>query len=86
MIYSVVFKGTTLKQLNKLPKADKARVNAAIELLKLNPIPPAAKKLRDRPGYRIRVGNYRIIYHFEKTEIQILILKISHRKNAYQFN
>ena len=86
MIYKVVFKGTTLKQLNKLSKADKARVNAAIELLKTNPVPPAAKKLRDRPGYRIRVGNYRIIYHFEKAEIKILILKISHRKNVYQIN
>lgn len=86
MIYKVVFKGTSLKQLNKLPKADKARVNAATELLKLNPIPPAAKKLKDRPGYRIRVGNYRVIYHFEKSEIQILILKISHRKNVYLNN
>jgi len=86
MIYKVVFKGTSLKQLNKFPKADKARLNAAIELLKTNPVPPAAKKLKDRPGYRIRVGDYRIIYRFEKTEIQILILKISHRKNVYQTN
>jgi len=86
MIYKVVFKGTSLKQLNKLPKADKARLNAAIELLKTNPVPPAAKKLKDRPGYRIRVGDYRIIYRFEKTEIQILILKILHRKNVYQTN
>ncbi|NBO26429.1 MAG: type II toxin-antitoxin system mRNA interferase toxin, RelE/StbE family, partial [Actinobacteria bacterium] len=36
--------------------------------------------------YRIRVGNYRVIYHFEKSEIQILILKISHRKNVYLNN
>ena len=86
MIYKVVFKGTSLKQLNKFPKADKARLNAAIELLKTNPVPPAAKKLKDRPGYRIRVGDYRIIYRFEKTEIQILILKISHRKKVYQTN
>jgi len=86
MIYKVVFKGASLKQLSKLPKADKARVNAAIDLLKTNPIPPAAKKLRDRPGYRVRVGNYRVIYRFEKAEIQILVLKISHRKDVYENN
>ena len=84
MIYEVVFKGTTLKQLNKLPKADKARIYAAIDLLKTYPIPPAAKEIRDRPGYRVRVGNYRVIYRVEKGEIQILILKISHRKDVYR--
>jgi len=84
MIYKVVFKGSTLKQLHKLPKVDRLRVNAAIELLKINPIPPAAKKLVDRPGHRVRVGNYRVIYKVNKSEIQILILNISHRKDVYR--
>ena len=84
MIYTIILRGSALKQFNKLPKTERLRIQAAMELLKTNPIPPTAKKLINRPGHSVRVGNYRIIYKVNRSVIEILILKISHRKDVYR--
>ena len=84
MQYEVRFVGSTLKQLNKLPKNERLKFEGIIELLKTNPVPPNAVKLRNRPGYRIRFGNYRLIYAIEKELLIILVLKVAHRKHSYK--
>ncbi|MDR1145015.1 MAG: type II toxin-antitoxin system RelE/ParE family toxin [Verrucomicrobiales bacterium] len=61
-----------------------ARLWNAIRALCVNPHPPGSKKLRGCPGYRVRVGNYRIIYEVHGAEVLILVLDIGDRKEIYR--
>ena len=72
-----------LKLLKTLNKSDQARIDAALLLLAENPIPPKALKLTDRDGYRIRVGDFRIIYTFRREVLVIRVLTIAQRREAY---
>jgi mRNA interferase RelE/StbE len=82
--YSITVSKQARKQLRDIPRKDQLRISGAIELLADNPIPPKAKKLINREGYRLRVGDYRIIYIFNSTRLIILIINIAHRSAAYQ--
>ena len=62
----------------------RARITGAIELLARNPHPPAARKLTNRLAFRVRVGEYRIIYSVNDTTITIMVLAIGHRKDVYR--
>lgn len=55
-----------------------------IEELKYNPFPPNSKKLKDNLGYRLRIGDYRILYTVDKTVQIIEIYKIGHRRDIYK--
>ena len=82
--YSISISKQARKQLRDIPRKDRLRVSGAIELLGDNPIPPKALKLTNRDGYRLRVGDYRIIYIFNSNRLIILIINIAHRSAAYQ--
>ena len=84
MKYEVEFRRSALKDLNKIPKRDRLRIEGAIELLRDNPHPPAALKLTARTEYRVRVGNYRIIYEVVKGHLVILVLTVGHQKQVYR--
>lgn len=73
------------KQLNKLPQKMHDFALEKIEDLKENPYPSQSKKLVNREGYRIRVGDYRILYALEKKRHEIVILSVAHRKDAYKY-
>ncbi len=59
--------------------AEKLRIQGVIEILKTDPIPPNAKRLKGRNDYSLRVGNYRIIYNFSSGKLKILVIAIGHR-------
>lgn len=85
-MYTISIKPSALKELNKLPKATVKKAEKAIDALALNPRPDGVKKLKNSAEdlYRIRFGDYRIIYSIEE-EIKIVdILKIGHRKEIYK--
>ena len=82
--YSITISKQARKQLRDIPRKDRLRVSGASELLGDNPIPPKALKLTNRDGYRLRVGDYRIIYIFNSNRLIILIINIAHRSAAYQ--
>lgn len=84
MIYEVVFRPSARKSLEKIPKKDRLRIEGAIELLRSNPYPPAAIKLTERTEYRVRIGNYRVVYDVVKGRLVILVLTIGHRKDVYR--
>jgi mRNA interferase RelE/StbE len=71
---------TPRRFLKSLQISDKKRIDVALTLLAENPIPPKAKKLTGRDGYRIRVGDYRIIYEIQKNVLVVLIIDIGHRR------
>ena len=62
------------KLLKTLQISEKKRIDAVLTLLADNPIPPKAKKLSGRDGYRIRVGDYQIIYEIQKS---VLVISVS---------
>jgi mRNA interferase RelE/StbE len=85
-MYTISIKPSALKELSKLPKATVKKTEKAIDALAENPRPDGVKKLKGSEGdlYRIRVGDYRIIYYIED-EIKIVdIIKIGHRKDIYR--
>lgn len=82
--YSIEVKRKAQKYLSTIPKKERFRIAGAIELLRENPLPPKALKLKGREGYRIRIGEYRIIYAFKSEALTILIIKIGHRREIYQ--
>lgn len=77
---------TATRQLKKLPVFFRDKVEARIEALRQNPFPKGVKKLRGRPGYRIRVGVYRVLYSLDQEQKIITILSAQHRKDAYRYN
>ena len=74
--YTISVKRKAQKYLVTLPKNDRLRIIGVIELLGENPLPPKALKLTGRDGYRIRVGDYRIIYSFNSKQLSVLVIKI----------
>jgi mRNA interferase RelE/StbE len=71
--------------LASLPKADLRRVDARIRGLAEVPRPPGAKKLEGIDDfYRVRSGNYRIIYRIEEAHLVILIVDVGHRRDIYR--
>jgi mRNA interferase RelE/StbE len=84
MKYEVEFRPSARKALEKIPKKDRLRIEGAIELLQSNPYPPSSIKLAERTEYRVRVGNYRVIYDIVKGRLVILVLTIGHRKDVYR--
>jgi len=82
MTYDVIFSDLSLKQLKKLDKGIQERIIKALERIKIRPEAYVIKLVGD-PGYRLRVGDYRIIMDIESKVLRILILKIGHRKNIY---
>lgn len=82
--FTVRIEKTPRKFLKTLQISDRKRIDIALTLLADNPMPPKAKKLAARNGYRIRVGDYRIIYEIQKSVLVILIIDIGHRREIYR--
>lgn len=75
---------TAYKQLLKIPFKIRSKIESRIEELTTSPFTKKFEKLSDRPGYRMRIDDYRVIYHLDKKKKTIIILSASHRKNAYR--
>lgn len=85
MNYHIEFLAAAKKNLKKLEAPIQKRLIKDIEKLSINPRPSGTKKLSGEDNtYRIRVGDYRILYHIQDHILYILILKIGHRKDVYQ--
>ena len=84
MRYSIQIKKSALKELQKTPKSEKARIITAIDQLAEQPYGGKLLKGELSGLRRIRVGNYRIIYEINKGEVLILILRAVHRLSIYR--
>ena len=60
------------------------RIEGAIALLAIDPRPPAARALQGRPGLRVRVGDYRIIYTIEDDVLLVVVVTLGHRSDVYK--
>ena len=83
--YRLRINKTAAKELAAIPgKADRQRIVKRIESLRQNPRPKGAIKLSGAERYRIRQGNYRILYAIEDNALIIYVIKIGHRKDVYK--
>lgn len=83
MTYEIIFSDQALRQLKKLEKTVQGRIIAALERIRIRPQAYVTKLVGD-PGYKLRVGDYRIIMDIDNNKLTILVLKAGHRKNIYQ--
>ena len=86
MIYLVELENRAIRELRDLPVQTARRVDRAIEGLARNPLPSGALKVRGRvgDGWRIRVGDYRILYTVDDEQSLVRIYRIRHRREAYR--
>jgi len=83
--YNIVFKPSVEKDLRSLPKSVIARVLRQIEVLGKNPFPRQSVKLAGAEQlYRIRVGDYRLVYAVDKEAQEIMVHYIRHRREVYR--
>ena len=84
MRYRVILPKSVQKELDRLPDEMLKRVMARLTELEVNPRPPDVKKLKGRSAWRIRVGDYRVIYEIHDRELQILVVTVGHRREIYR--
>jgi len=82
-VYEVFLLPTAQKDLDKLEAPVFARILKKIRALSGNSRPPGCLKLTDEDGYRIRSGDYRILYRIDNASKRVYIYRIKHRKDAY---
>lgn len=80
--YRIEFRPAALREIRRIDRSVQPRTQGAIALLARDPRPPASRPLRGRPGYRLRVGDYRVIYTIDDGVLQIVT--IGHRRDVYQ--
>jgi mRNA interferase RelE/StbE len=83
--YKIIFKKSATKELGDIPKKDISRIVKRIQSLADNPRPASSEKLAAQECYRIRQGNYRVIYIIDDINLTIDIFKIGHRREVYRF-
>lgn len=84
MKYQISFGKKAEKQFTKLPRATQVRLMQKIDMLAINPRPSGVTKLSGEEAiYRIRDGDYRIVYSIQDTALMVLVVKIGHRRDIY---
>jgi mRNA interferase RelE/StbE len=81
--YSVFIEKAVFKQLKNIPQKDYDRIMIAIAALANDPRPSGGKKLKGRSGYRIREGNYRVIYEINDRILTVTVIEAGDRKEIY---
>ena len=86
MAYNIVFTKQATKILQKIPANNLVRIRQKIEEIAENPFlaHPNVTKLQNREGYRLRVGDWRVIYEVQQDKVLIIVLKIGLRKEVYR--
>ena len=86
-VYKLCWKESVRKDFRRLPSKIVSRVIKEVESLPANPIPIDSEKLRDTEHtYRLRVGDYRIIYQINPLDKEIVVCRVRHRKDVYREN
>jgi mRNA interferase RelE/StbE len=84
MRFQVILPKSVQKELDRLPDDIARRIMVRLAALERNPRPPDVKKLKGREAWRIRVGDYRVIYEIQDSVLQIIVTTIGHRREVYR--
>lgn len=82
--YRIEVRPAAIRALRELDPGIRPRIEGAIALLAEDPRPPASRPLTGRPGYRVRVGDYRIIYTIHDDRLLVVVVTLGHRRDAYR--
>jgi mRNA interferase RelE/StbE len=82
--YRIEVRPAAARQLRKLDPPTARRIQGAIALLADDPRPPASRPLTGRPAWRVRVGDYRVIYTIEDDRLVVAVVTIGHRRDVYR--
>jgi len=85
-VYKIIFKKEATKSLNRLPRNVANTIREKLEAIAANPYAdhPNVKKLQGREGYRLRVGDWRVIYEIQNDQLVILVLRVALRGEVYR--
>jgi len=81
--YKIEIKKSATKEIARLPKNILKRVIIKIQSLSNEPRPSGCKKLTADEKYRVRVGDYRVLYSIEDSKLVVYVVKVGHRKKVY---
>lgn len=82
--WTIKIKRKALKALSKIHPVHRERINEAIDALADEPCPPGVKKLKGTDcTWRIRIGDYRVLYDLFENDLVIVVVRVAHRKDAY---
>ena len=81
--YRVELRPAAVRTLRKINPPMRERIQGAIALLATDPRPPASRHLKGRPGRRVRVGDYRILYTIQDDVLLIVVVTVGHRREVY---
>jgi mRNA interferase RelE/StbE len=85
VLYRIEFKPSAARSLGKLPEQVQKRMAVKVSALAKNPRPPGVEKLSGAESlYRIRIGDYRIIYEIQDQVLLVLVVKVGHRGEIYR--
>ncbi len=81
-MYEIIFSDTALHQFKKLERQVQERISKSLERIRIRPENFVVKLVGD-PAYKLRVGDYRVLLEINQGKLQILIIKVGHRKKVY---
>jgi mRNA interferase RelE/StbE len=81
--YRIELRPAAVRALGKLDPPIRRRIQGAIALLAQDPRPPAARALKGRPAFRVRVGDYRVIYTVRDDVLLVVVITLGHRRDVY---
>ena len=84
MTYALLIERRAQRSLSRIAVQDRERISDAIRRLAEEPRPHGVKKLSGRDAWRIRVGDYRILYEIHNERLLILVIDIGHRREIYR--
>jgi mRNA interferase RelE/StbE len=83
--YQVVIAPAARRQIKKAPKSAQSAIVARLEALAAHPRPPGCKKLSGEENlYRVRTGDYRIVYQVQDAQLIVLVVRVGDRKDVYR--
>jgi mRNA interferase RelE/StbE len=82
--YRLLIKPSAGKEIEALPKQDRRRIVAKITSLSRDARPPGCEKLSGHDQYRLRQGNYRILYGIQDDDLIVVVVKVGHRRDVYR--
>ena len=82
--YRLLIKPSAAEEVEGLPKPERRRIIAKISSLSRDPRPPGCEKLSGHDQYRLRQGNYRILYGIEDRDRVVVVVKVGHRRDVYR--
>ena len=82
--YRILIKPSAVREIDALPKKERQRIARRIQSLSDQPRPQGCEKLSGEDKYRIRQGDYRIVYSISDQDLTVIVVKVGHRREVYR--